>query len=80
VVIISGTARQAADDNVIWCMYFACCVTKVTDTDSYLLLSQGNSGCANVLRCYSTCTLPVMFFGYCMYVTIFTKCSTLDNK
>jgi hypothetical protein len=29
-----GTARQATDDNIIWCMRFACWITKATDTHS----------------------------------------------
>jgi hypothetical protein len=34
-----GTARQATDDNIIWCMHFACWVTKATDTHSeYIIL------------------------------------------
>jgi hypothetical protein len=29
-----GTAGQATDENIIWCMCFACYVTKATDTNS----------------------------------------------
>ena len=34
------TAGQAADNNVIWHMRFACCITKATDTHSeYVILN-----------------------------------------
>jgi hypothetical protein len=34
-----STARQATDDNTIWCMHFACCITKATDAHSeYVIL------------------------------------------
>jgi len=34
-----GTARQAADDNIIQCMCFASWITKATDTHSeYVIL------------------------------------------
>ena len=29
-----GAARQASEDNTIWCMRFACWINKVTDTYS----------------------------------------------
>jgi len=35
-----GTARQATDDGIIWCMCFACWLPKATDTDSgYVILA-----------------------------------------
>jgi len=35
----SDSARQAIDDNIICCMYFACLLTKATDTHSlYVIL------------------------------------------
>jgi hypothetical protein len=29
-----GEARQATDDNIMWCMHIACWITKATDTHS----------------------------------------------
>jgi hypothetical protein len=42
-----GTARQATDNSVIWCMRFACWINKATDTHSeyvMLLISTANVG------------------------------------
>jgi len=44
-----GTAGQAIDDNVIWRMRFACCITKTTDTHpkyKIRLALHGNNGYA----------------------------------
>jgi hypothetical protein len=35
-----GGAREATDDNIIWCMRFLCWIKKATDTRSkYLILT-----------------------------------------
>jgi hypothetical protein len=34
---IYGRAEQAADDNIIWPMRFACCITKVFATSRSLV-------------------------------------------
>jgi len=55
-------ARQATDDNIIWRMCIACCVTKATDTHSecvILLLFHGNNGYAKVSNCNVIRMLPV---------------------
>jgi hypothetical protein len=57
-----GTARQAADDNIIRRMRFACWITKATDTPNMqcLLLYHGNNAYANAPQCYVIRTLPVL--------------------
>jgi hypothetical protein len=58
------TARQATDDNIMWRMRFACCLTMATDTHSecvILLLFYGNNGYAEVSNCYVIRMLPVLF-------------------
>jgi hypothetical protein len=55
-------ARQATDDNIIWRMRIACCVTKATDTHSecvILLLFHGNNGYAKVSNSNVIRMLPV---------------------
>jgi hypothetical protein len=56
-----GRARQATDDNTVWCMHFACWIIKARDTHSkyVLLLFHGNNGYANVPWCYIF--MPVLF-------------------
>jgi len=42
---------QSTDDNIIWCMYLACCIPKATDTHAqnkqYFFLLHRNNGYAN---------------------------------
>jgi hypothetical protein len=47
--------HMATNDNVIWCMHFACWITKATNTHSeyVILLFHVNNDFANVSQCYS---------------------------
>ena len=61
-----GRAGHAIDDNVIWCMSFACCITKTTDTHSEYeirLALHGNNDYTKAPCCqvhtYITCQLFV---------------------
>jgi hypothetical protein len=51
-----GTARQAADDNIILRMRFACWITKATDTyweyEIRIAFFYGNNGYENAPRIY----------------------------
>jgi hypothetical protein len=60
------TARQAADDNIIQCMHFACWIAKATDT-----LKMYNNYCScmatvflwTCLNVMFICTLPVFYIS-----------------
>jgi len=60
------TARQAADDNIIQCMHFACWIAKATDT-----LKMCNNYCScmatvflwTCLNVMFICTLPVFYIS-----------------
>jgi len=54
-----GRVRQATDSNIIRSVYFACWVTRTTDThpEHVILLFHGNSEYANVAQCYATRTV-----------------------
>jgi len=61
-----GTARQATDDSIIQCMYFACWIAKATYT-----LKMCNNYCSSTatvvlwmyLNVIFICTLPVLYFS-----------------
>ena len=64
-----GTARQAAGDNVIRRMRFACWITKATDTHSefvILMIFHSNNGYANAPYCYF-----IVHCLYCLYYKLF---------
>jgi len=57
-------SKAGTDDNIIWRMRNAYCVTKATDTHSeyvMLLLFHGNNSYAEVSDCYVIRILPVLF-------------------
>jgi hypothetical protein len=59
-----GKAGQATDDNIIWCMHFACCTTKATNTHSeyvILIAFHGDNGYIGAPQCYVIHVLPVLF-------------------
>jgi hypothetical protein len=64
-VQVSGTARQATDDSIIWLMRFACRVTQATDTHSEHVILTAFPTTTNVTRTRFnvtfTITLPVLF-------------------
>ena len=61
-----GTARQATDENIIQCMNFACCITKVTDShlELVILLFHGNSCFTNATQYYIISKWPVLLGLY----------------
>jgi hypothetical protein len=75
-----GTARQATDDNIIWRMRFACCITKATDTHSqYVILialprQQFLSERASILPLYVHC-LSCFYF----IITAMSRATTIKH-
>ena len=59
-----GRTREASDDSIVWCICFACWITKATDSHSeyVILLLYCNSAYMNVPECYGIFTWPVLFF------------------
>jgi hypothetical protein len=61
-----GRARQAIDNNIIWCMCFTCWITKATDTHSEYVISVAfpwQIGYVNASQCciymYITCLVYI---------------------
>ena len=62
-----GTARQARDDNIMWCKHFTCSITKARDIHSeYVIciafpLQKWFRECTSILR-YMYIACPVVSF------------------
>ena len=70
-----GTGRQATGDNIIQCMFFACWITKATDTHlEYVILFAFSlqQWLTNAPQCYVICTLPLLFLLW-EFISIFSK-------
>jgi hypothetical protein len=68
-----GSTRQATDDTV-WCMHFACWITKAmnTHTEYVIMLFHGNNGYMNAPQCYSY--MPVLFMHEMWNSVLFNVC------
>jgi len=64
-----GTARQAKDDNVIWCMHIACWITKAKNTHSEYVILTGVSW----QQCLYKCT-SVLCYGYIVCLVKLSWC------
>jgi hypothetical protein len=63
-VNIYSISVQVTDDNIIWRMYWACWISKDTNTHFkciMLIACPGNNGDANAPECYVIHTLPNLF-------------------